>query len=108
MTARLTPVVTPDDEWEGAELSVLAEAMNDVPTTTVGVTDPVQANRARAGFALEALLRYAARVGGQHDGVVTVMRDLLNDLHHLADAAGADWDEVTEMTHYHEETGGEL
>ena len=105
--ARLSPVVESDDEWEGVELSALAAAILKVaPTTTVGLIDPEAANMARAGFALAALLRYAQVVGGQGDGALTAMRDLLNDLHHLADAAGIDWDEVAEMTHYNEEIGG--
>lgn len=112
-SAKLSPVMESDDEWEGVELSALAEAILKVaPTTTVAVIDPEAANMARAGFALAALLRYQQVVthyaDGQDAGVITAMRDLLNDLHHLADAAGVDWDVVTEMTHYYEEIGGEL
>lgn len=61
-------------------------------------------NTRRAGFAAAALVAYAGQVGGNQP-FETLLSDLLNDLRHLADVLGVDYDDAD--THYPAEINGE-
>lgn len=66
--------------------------------------DQSEDNRTRAGFAARGLAAYATTTGVIGESVETAMGDLLNDLHHLADLAGVDWEQVSSQGHYDHET----
>lgn len=69
--------------------------------------DQRRTNQISALQAAGALRRYAELKNvkpGTHEPL-DVLRDLLNDLHHLADALGVDWDEALRQYHYDAETG---
>lgn len=64
-----------------------------------------------AGFGVAALAAYAERVGGiDGEPAEQVIRDLLADLRHLADALGEDFDYLAERAEerYREEVTGDL
>jgi hypothetical protein len=68
-------------------------------------------NTRRAGFAVSALEAYADRVGGlASEPVEQHMRDLLGDLHHLANALGVDFRAMLDRAEdtYQEEANGQL
>jgi len=64
-------------------------------------------NLKRAGWARVALLQFMLETGlSEEDGIDTAMGDLLDDLNHLADLLGLNWEEVKSRAdrHYAEET----
>lgn len=68
-------------------------------------------NTRRAGFALHALEAYADVVGGlASEPTEQHMRDLLADLHHLANALGVDFRSMSDRAEdrYQEETTGQI
>ncbi|XAO35601.1 hypothetical protein SEA_MORGANA_167 [Gordonia phage Morgana] len=89
--------------------AVLAEVA-DLRIAHDAADDATRANQIRARHALTALAAFADVVCSNRNGepVGTLMSDLINDLHHLADLAGVDWDQVNDPTHYLEEIGGEV
>ena len=65
-------------------------------------------NELRARLAGIAVKAYAARTG-PHEPPETVVGDLLNDLHHLCDALGLDFEAMAAHdTHYQAEIRGEF
>ncbi|GAB20258.1 hypothetical protein GOEFS_109_00030 [Gordonia effusa NBRC 100432] len=67
----------------------------------ITVEDQLVDNGVRASFAAVALIPYAKRVGTyEQESVSTVMSDLLNDLRHLCDLVGLDWEQASEPGHY--------
>ena len=61
-------------------------------------------NHDRAGFASVGRTADAKFTGTyRNESVFTAMRDMVNDLHHLADAMGLDWAEVSEQCQYEHE-----
>lgn len=61
-------------------------------------------NTALALDAATTLRAYGAlRHGEGEQDVFTLMRDLINDLRHLADATGIDWARASSLIHYQEQ-----
>lgn len=54
--------------------------------------DIVHDNTRKAGFAATVLVNYAHLTGGRDEALVTLIGDLIGDLHHLADGLGIDLD----------------
>lgn len=54
-------------------------------------------NGVRAVRAADGMIAYARRCGTGTEELPTVFADLRSDAHHLADALGVDWEEVTQQ-----------
>lgn len=58
-------------------------------------------NGVRAVRAADGMIAYARRCGTGTEELPTVFADFLSDAHHLADALGVDWDEVSKQGEGH-------
>ncbi|MFZ2238921.1 MAG: hypothetical protein WAV90_05185 [Gordonia amarae] len=103
---RLPPLTTNAFDSTGPgfdEMEVVCAPRDSVAYLINGVD-----NLARAGFASAGLVAYSKLTGThRNESAFTAMRDILNDLHHLADAMGIDWQSVSAQNHYDHEIHSE-
>jgi hypothetical protein len=101
---RLQPVSAEVDSEVGFEEveAAAADALEHID-----YEDWREGNLTRASFALLGLTAYSKRTRTyRNESLHTAMSDMLNDLHHLADLAGIDWEAVTSQHHYDDEIEG--
>lgn len=94
---------------EGVGVAEASAALFGAGEPTGGSESPDEVrddNSVRAARAMRAVDAYASVCYGTDEEVVTALSDLLNDMRHLCDALGADYEAMNEPRHYSEEILG--
>ncbi|MCM3898031.1 MULTISPECIES: hypothetical protein [Gordonia] len=106
---RVQPRLDPADaEPGGVSAEAVSALFRTVPAHLTDTDDPLIANEIRASHAFAAVTEYSQNSGTySNESVWTSMSDLLNDMRHLCDMLGIDWDAVSRPYHYEAEISEE-
>lgn len=106
------PIVIPsaDQPTAGQAFDAITSAAPSAftdPSVDAPIQDRIatqaQNNLRRAAAAAGPVKAYADHQGMVGDEVEVVLKDMLNDLRHLADALNLDWADLAALTHYADE-----